>query len=116
MDQIGEKLSINKNILDVEYAVRGPIAQRALEMKKQGKEVISCNIGNPQALGQPPLSFFRTVLSLLENPAWIQRERKVRQLLQTAESDISEDELVEEDVLLLCEQILVKSRYKDIFQ
>ena len=31
-------------------------------------EIISCNIGNPQALGQKPLSFNREVLSLITNP------------------------------------------------
>lgn len=52
----------------MDYAVRGPIPQRAAELKKTGREIISCNIGNPQALGQPALSFYRQVLSILEYP------------------------------------------------
>ena len=52
----------------MEYAVRGPIPQRAAELKRLGRTIIPCNIGNPQALGQPPLTFYRQVLSLLEFP------------------------------------------------
>lgn len=39
---------------------------------KQGKEVIFTNIGNPQALGQRPLTFIRQVLSLVLNPALLE--------------------------------------------
>ena len=35
-------------------------------------EIISCNIGNPQALGQKPLSFNREVLSLITNPSLLE--------------------------------------------
>ena len=48
-------INVNQNILEMEYAVRGPIPQRAAKLKQAGKNVIFCNIGNPQALGQPPL-------------------------------------------------------------
>lgn len=67
---------INSNIIDMEYAVRGPIPQRAAEMKKAGRTVIFCNIGNPQALGQKPISFYRQVLSLVEDPARSQSARR----------------------------------------
>ncbi len=59
---------INPNIRKMEYAVRGVIPQKAAEMNRQGLDIIPCNIGNPQALGQPALSFYRQVLSLLEYP------------------------------------------------
>jgi alanine transaminase len=52
----------------MEYAVRGAIAKRAAELKRLGRSIIPCNIGNPQALGQSPLSFYRQVLSLIEYP------------------------------------------------
>jgi len=52
----------------MEYAVRGSIAKRAAELKRLGRSIIPCNIGNPQALGQQPLSFYRQVLSLIEFP------------------------------------------------
>ena len=44
-------------------------------MKKEGKAIIPCNIGNPQALGQLPITFAREVLSLVEMPSLIARER-----------------------------------------
>lgn len=59
---------LNRNLLDAEYAVRGPIVIRAQQLEEQGRKIIYCNIGNPQALKQPPLSFLRQVLSLLEYP------------------------------------------------
>lgn len=65
---------VNQNIIDLEYAVRGPIPQRAAVLRKEGKKIIPCNIGNPQALGQKPISFSREVLSLLENPNLITSE------------------------------------------
>ena len=66
----------NRNILEMEYAVRGPIPQRAGEMRAAGRRTIACNIGNPQALGQQPITFYREVISLLEggyNPAELGR-------------------------------------------
>lgn len=46
-----QTLVVNSNILEMEYAVRGPIPQRAAVLEKQGKKIIPCHIGNPQALG-----------------------------------------------------------------
>jgi len=59
---------LNRNLLEAEYAVRGPIVTRAQQLEEQGKRIIYCNIGNPQALKQKPLTFVRQLLSLLENP------------------------------------------------
>ncbi len=72
-----KSINVNQNIIDLEYAVRGPIPQRAAKLKKQGKIIIPCNIGNPQALGQKPITFYREVLSLLENPNLISREKYI---------------------------------------
>jgi len=60
---------IGKAVLETEYAVRGPIVARAQELEKQGREIIYCNIGNPQALEQKPLTWVRQVLALCEYPA-----------------------------------------------
>jgi alanine transaminase len=68
--------NLNRQVIKAEYAVRGALAVRAgvLESElKAGKKhpferVISCNIGNPQALEQKPLSFPRKVLALLSCP------------------------------------------------
>jgi aspartate/methionine/tyrosine aminotransferase len=57
-----------KVVLETEYAVRGPIVARAQELERQGREIIYCNIGNPQALKQKPLTFIRQVLSLCQYP------------------------------------------------
>ena len=87
---------INRDISDMEYAVRGPIPQRALEMKRGGRQIISCNIGNPQALGQKPLTYYRQVLSLMEYPDLIQHERglKGEGLIPTSVLDFAETALV----------------------
>lgn len=68
-------VAVNPNIIEMEYAVRGPIPRRAAELKKDGRQIIPCHIGNPQALGQHPITFARQVLSLLEVPSLIDRER-----------------------------------------
>lgn len=65
---------LSPNLLIAEYAVRGPIVIRAQELEKQGKKIIYCNIGNPQALKQKPLSYIRQFLSLLEYPELLKEE------------------------------------------
>ena len=62
---------INTHLIEAQYAVRGKIAIRAQELEAQGKRIIYCNIGNPQALKQKPLTYIRQVLSLLEYPELI---------------------------------------------
>jgi len=59
---------VNPNLIEAQYAVRGKIVIRAQELEEQGKKIIYCNIGNPQALKQKPITFVRQVLSLLEYP------------------------------------------------
>ncbi|HZY09707.1 MAG TPA: aminotransferase class I/II-fold pyridoxal phosphate-dependent enzyme [Bacteroidota bacterium] len=60
--------TLNRNLLDAQYAVRGPIVIRAQQLEEQGHKIIYCNIGNPQALKQKPLTYIRQTLSLLEHP------------------------------------------------
>jgi aspartate/methionine/tyrosine aminotransferase len=59
---------IGAAVLKTEYAVRGPIVARAQELERQGRPIIYCNIGNPQALEQKPLTYLRQVLSLVSWP------------------------------------------------
>ncbi len=59
---------LGKAVLDTQYAVRGPIVARAQELEKAGRKIIFCNIGNPQALEQKPLTYIRQVLALCEYP------------------------------------------------
>ncbi|XP_064202670.1 alanine aminotransferase 2-like isoform X1 [Anguilla rostrata] len=69
--------TINPSVKKVEYAVRGPIVQRAVQIEKELKEgakkpfteVIKANIGDAHAMGQQPITFFRQVLALCSYPA-----------------------------------------------
>lgn len=60
---------VSHAVRETQYAVRGAIVARASELERQGRRIIYCNIGNPQSLGQRPLTFLRQVLSLAEYPA-----------------------------------------------
>ena len=59
---------LGASVLRTEYAVRGPIVARAQELERQGRKIIYCNIGNPQALEQKPLTYLRQVLALVSYP------------------------------------------------
>jgi len=63
--------SLSKFVIDSQYAVRGEVLLRATALEKQGRKIVYCNIGNPQALGQKPLTFPRRVMSLVLNPELI---------------------------------------------
>ena len=60
--------NINPLIKTCKYEVRGEIYLASVERAKEGKEVIYTNVGNPQALGQKPLTYIRQVLSLMVAP------------------------------------------------
>ncbi len=62
------KEALSDKLLEASYAVRGPIVQRAQALEQQGKKIIYCNIGNPLAFKQKPLTFLRQILSLIEYP------------------------------------------------
>jgi aspartate/methionine/tyrosine aminotransferase len=59
---------LSLTVLETQYAVRGPIVARAAELERAGRRILYGNIGNPQALGQKPLSYIRQVLALCEYP------------------------------------------------
>jgi aspartate/methionine/tyrosine aminotransferase len=99
--------AVNQNILEMEYAVRGPIPKRAAQLENQGMKIIPCHIGNPQALGQSPLSYVRQVLSLVEDPSKIGRERALKTMFEeTPFSDLKETDFAPDDVLSISENIL----------
>jgi len=103
-------LVVNSNILQMEYAVRGPIPKRAAVLEKQGKKIIPCHIGNPQALGQVPMTYLRQVLSLVEDPAKIERERQLKSLFEeNPYSDLGDEDFISEDILQISEEILAAS-------
>ncbi|KAG0209373.1 hypothetical protein BGX28_010361 [Mortierella sp. GBA30] len=74
--------NMNPRVRKAEYAVRGELAIRSEEIKvKLGnggsfpfQRVVGCNIGNPQALNQKPITFFRQVASLVEYPDLLKDE------------------------------------------
>jgi aspartate/methionine/tyrosine aminotransferase len=59
---------VSRVVRETQYAVRGAIVARAAELERQGRRIIYCNIGNPQSLGQKPLTFVRQILALSEYP------------------------------------------------
>jgi len=70
--------TLNEHVVQAEYAVRGEIvgmAQHiAMELEQDAgshpfDKVVFCNIGNPQILGQKPITYYRQVLALCEYPA-----------------------------------------------
>lgn len=68
--------TISPHVMKAEYAVRGDIVVRAGEIGKELKkgkkfpftDLVMCNIGNPQALGQKPITFYRQVLAICDYP------------------------------------------------
>jgi aspartate/methionine/tyrosine aminotransferase len=68
--------TLDPKLVKMEYAVRGLLVLRAGDHAKRlaageampFKDLVFCNIGNPQSLGQKPITFFRQVLALCMNP------------------------------------------------
>lgn len=77
MNELGQKVltmkTISQNLIKAEYQVRGATVIRSDEIRKeieQGKpwpfkNFVYWNVGNPQNLGQLPISFPREVSRLL---------------------------------------------------
>ncbi|XP_076889386.1 alanine aminotransferase 2-like [Bidens hawaiensis] len=72
-----------KSVLKCEYAVRGEIVSLAQKLQQDlqanpgdhpFQEILYCNIGNPQSLGQKPITFFREVLALCDHPALMDKK------------------------------------------
>jgi len=82
--------TISPLVKSAQYAVRGELLLRAEEHEKalrkwkenQSKspnllpfdEVVYCNIGNPQALKQTPITFARQILALMEYPQMMEND------------------------------------------
>eukprot|EP00750_Incisomonas_marina_P008224 INCI15376.2.p1 GENE.INCI15376.2~~INCI15376.2.p1 ORF type:complete len:411 (-),score=72.68 INCI15376.2:1795-3027(-) len=91
--------TLNSRLIDAEYAVRGPVVDLAKEIAQELKdpdntlpfdELIFCNIGNPQALGQKPLKFNREVLSLLQMPRLLEDDKAKSLFSETARARAQE--------------------------
>ena len=79
--------TINQNVLAAEYAVRGPIVIRAGELAEQLKkdpsslpfdDIVLCNIGNPQSLGQKPITFYRQIMAICDYPDILNSEEATK--------------------------------------
>eukprot|EP00941_MAST-03F_sp_MAST-3F-sp1_P000346 g346.t1 len=79
--------NVNQNVVKAEYAVRGPVLDEAMRLKGQlesdpgslpFEKIVACNIGNPQALGQQPISFSRQVLALVTCPELLEVADKLK--------------------------------------
>jgi aspartate/methionine/tyrosine aminotransferase len=83
--------SINKNLLDAQYSLRGELTLRTEQLKKILREnpeslpfsrIINCSLGDPQQFScQQPLIYLRQISALLELPQLLLAEEK--------ESDVS---------------------------
>ncbi|XP_047266203.1 alanine aminotransferase 2, mitochondrial [Capsicum annuum] len=56
---------VNPKVLKCKYAIRGEILTHA--------QILYYNIGNPDSLGQKPITFFREVLALCDHPLIVDR-------------------------------------------
>jgi alanine transaminase len=76
---------MNSRVRDAQYAVRGRQVLLAGQLDAKiaadpdhglpFDEMIYCNIGNPQNLGQKPITFFREVMSLITHPDLLADEK-----------------------------------------
>ena len=70
-DYVLDPSRANQNVIQSKYAVRGLLYHAAQARIKSGKNAILTNVGNPQALGQKPLTFPRQVMALITWPSML---------------------------------------------
>jgi len=71
--------TLNKKVVEAEYAVRGAIVLRGMQHeealakgeKRPFSKMVFCNVGNPQQLQQKPITYFRQLLALMDYPEMI---------------------------------------------
>lgn len=77
--------NINQNIRNLEYAVRGPLVIRAVQLakeleqgaKKPFNSVIRANIGDCHAMNQKPLTFYRQMLACATKPDLMETDSSI---------------------------------------
>ncbi|KAI5194166.1 PLP-dependent transferase [Aureobasidium subglaciale] len=99
--------NINQNVVEAEYAVRGELAVKSEKYREQLRKgdsslpfdtIISANIGNPQQLDQKPITFFRQVLSLMENPLLLEHPDVLTKTLGYKQDSIDRAKALLDDV------------------
>eukprot|EP00802_Teleaulax_amphioxeia_P004327 Tamp_04331.p1 GENE.Tamp_04331~~Tamp_04331.p1 ORF type:complete len:794 (-),score=155.13 Tamp_04331:646-3027(-) len=76
-----EESNLRKSLVEMEYAVRGLVpttaeriqAELASGVEKPFKEILWANIGNPHAVGQKPVTFYREVLAAVDCPSMLDK-------------------------------------------
>lgn len=93
-----DEATINNLVKSASYAVRGRLVLRGAQLSEKlkaepqsvpFKKLISCNIGNPHALQQKPVTFLRDVLSLVINPSLKERCEFPKDVIERAERYLS---------------------------
>mmetsp|Transcript_15358 Transcript_15358/g.27296 ORF Transcript_15358/g.27296 Transcript_15358/m.27296 type:complete len:517 (+) Transcript_15358:198-1748(+) len=91
--------TINENLKTMEYAVRGEVPQAAAAMDKKLRaggdhglpfdQILYCNIGNPQSVGQKPITYYREMMALVTNPSLLDESKRevAKQLYSESELD-----------------------------
>ncbi|EJK48082.1 hypothetical protein THAOC_33157 [Thalassiosira oceanica] len=60
--------TMSQSLRRMQYAVRGEVVMLAEELKAEGREIIFTNVGNPHAVGQKCITYYRQVLALCDLP------------------------------------------------
>ncbi|KAJ8465637.1 hypothetical protein OPV22_028189 [Ensete ventricosum] len=120
--------TINPKVLKCQYAVRGAIVSHAQRLQQQLQasqgslpfdEILYCNIGNPQSLGQQPITFFREVLALCDYPALLGKSKidAVFRYLWTVLAEENQKKIVEfcktEGLVLLADEVYQENVHVD---
>lgn len=88
--------NVNQNIRNLEYAVRGPLVIRAVQLakeieagvKKPFQSIIRANIGDCHAMNQRPLTFYRQMLACATNPKLMETDPTIPSDVKQRVNDI----------------------------
>lgn len=61
--------TMSQSLRRMQYAVRGEVVLKADKLAAEGRKITYTNVGNPHAVGQQPITFYRQVLALCDLPA-----------------------------------------------
>lgn len=90
---------INTALQQMDYAVRGSLVIRAEQLAREIKQhpdrhsfskITYCNIGNPQSVSQPPVTYLRQVIAALACPSLIDGNEIMPDAADRARSILSE--------------------------